>query len=70
MREFAGIGLGVEPAPDETTVCRFRHLLERYKLGKPLWSAVNRRLKTQAFRGKREVIRARPAKALDFTNIR
>ena len=26
MREFAGIDLGRERAPDETTVCKFRHL--------------------------------------------
>lgn len=28
MRGFVGIDLGREPVPDETTVCRFRHLLE------------------------------------------
>lgn len=49
-REFAGIDLGVEPAPDETTVCKFRHLLERNKLGKPLLSAVNRHLETQGIK--------------------
>ena len=27
MRQFAGIELGREPVPDETTMCRFRHLL-------------------------------------------
>ena len=36
MRSFAGIDLGVEAAPDETTMCKFRHLLERNKLGKTL----------------------------------
>ena len=41
---FAGIDLGVEGAPDETTVCKFRHLLERNKLGKVLLSAVNEHL--------------------------
>jgi transposase, IS5 family len=25
MRAFVGIDLGREPAPDETTVCKFRH---------------------------------------------
>ena len=35
MRTFAGVDLGREAAPDETTVCKFRHLLERHKLGKP-----------------------------------
>ena len=41
MRSFAGIDLGVESVPDETTVCKFRHLLERNKLGKTLLTAVN-----------------------------
>jgi IS5 family transposase len=44
MRRFAGIDLGVEGAPDETTVCEFRHLLERNKLGKVLLTAVNEHL--------------------------
>lgn len=47
MRAFAGIDLGWEAAPDETTVCKFRHLLERHKLGKPLLKAVNEHLKRQ-----------------------
>jgi transposase, IS5 family len=29
-RAFAGVDLGQEAAPDETTVCKFRHLLERH----------------------------------------
>ena len=33
MRQFAGIDLGSEPVPDETTVCKFRHLLEQHELG-------------------------------------
>jgi transposase, IS5 family len=41
MRNFAGIDLGVEAAPDETTVCKFRHLLEKNKLGKKLLTTVN-----------------------------
>lgn len=41
MRSFVGIDLGVEAAPDETTVCKFRHLLERNRLGKTLLKAVN-----------------------------
>src|SRR6516225_5080189 len=27
LRQFVGIDLGQEPVPDETTVCKFRHLL-------------------------------------------
>ncbi len=45
MRSFVGIDLGVEAAPDETTVCKFRHLLERNKLGKVLLKAVNQYLR-------------------------
>jgi transposase, IS5 family len=41
MRRFAGIDLGTEPAPDETTVCKFRHLLERNGMGKTLLKAMN-----------------------------
>ena len=41
MRGFVGIDLGREPAPDETTVCKFRHLLERHELGKRLFARVN-----------------------------
>lgn len=32
MRRFAGIELGEDPVPDETTICRFRHLLEEHEL--------------------------------------
>jgi IS5 family transposase len=45
MRAFVGIDLGVEPAPDETTVCKFRHRLEKHGLGKKIFAAVNRYLK-------------------------
>ena len=45
MRNFAGIDLGVEAAPDETTVCKFRHLLEKNKLGKKLLVSVNEHLR-------------------------
>ena len=38
MRQFVGIDLGQEPAPDETTVCKFRHLLKNMNLGKRFWA--------------------------------
>lgn len=44
MRRFAGIDLGQEAVPDETTVLNFRHLLEKHKLGKTLLTAINRYL--------------------------
>src|SRR5437867_8217274 len=44
MRQFVGIDLGREPVPDETTVCRFRHLLEAHDLGQPLFDEVQQHL--------------------------
>src|SRR5437867_10645019 len=44
MRRFVGIDLGGEPVPDETTVCRFRHLLEEHELGQPLFDEVQQHL--------------------------
>ncbi len=44
MRCFVGIDLGREPVPDETTVCRFRHLLEEHDLGQQLFDEVQRHL--------------------------
>lgn len=37
MRRFVGIDLGREPAPDETTVLKFRHRLEAHNLGERLF---------------------------------
>ncbi len=50
MRRFVGIDLGKEPAPDETTVCKFRHLLEDHGLGEELFAAVNEHLQGQGLR--------------------
>jgi IS5 family transposase len=44
MRRFVGIDLGREPVPDETTICNFRHLLERHDLGNRLFEAVHEHL--------------------------
>lgn len=41
LREFAGIDIGCEPVPDETTILKFRHLLERHDLGEELFHLVN-----------------------------
>ena len=50
LRQFVGIDLGREPAPDETTVCKFRHLLERYHLGEKMLEAVNVHLEKKGIR--------------------
>jgi IS5 family transposase len=41
MRSFVGIDLGREPVPDETTACKFRHLLERHEIGRQLFEQVH-----------------------------
>lgn len=50
MREFVGLDLGQESAPDETTVCKFRHLLERHGLGEQIFKGVAEHLQAQGFR--------------------
>src|SRR2546426_11819016 len=50
MRQFVGIDLGCEPVPDETTVCKFRHLLEEHQLGEQILGQVNLRLQAQGVR--------------------
>jgi len=32
LRRFAGIDLGREPVPEETTICQFHHLMEKHHL--------------------------------------
>ena len=44
MRRFAGIDLGREPVPDETTICKFRHLLEAHDLGARLFELIGEHL--------------------------
>jgi transposase, IS5 family len=50
MRQFVGIDLGHEPAPDETTVCKFRHLLEEHRLGEKILGTVNLHLQARGVR--------------------
>ena len=50
MRGFVGIDLGREPVPDETTICKFRHLLEAYELGPKILEAINAHLAEKGFR--------------------
>jgi IS5 family transposase len=50
MRAFVGIDLGREAAPDETTVCKFRKLLVKQRLGKVLLKGVNEHLRRQGIK--------------------
>ncbi len=42
MRKFTGIDFMTESVPDETTLCKFRHLLEDNDLSKLFFDAINR----------------------------
>jgi len=42
MRKFTGIDFMTEAAPDETPLCKFRHLLEANGLNKLFFDAINR----------------------------
>ena len=46
MRRFAGLSLSGS-IPDETTILKFRHLLEQHKLGEALFSLINKHLTKQ-----------------------
>ena len=46
MRRFAGLRLN-EALPDETTILKFRHLLEKHNLGKVLFATINKNLEQE-----------------------
>jgi transposase, IS5 family len=50
MRSFVGLDLGREPAPDETTILNFRHLLEAHELGRRLFEEVHVHLERQGIK--------------------
>ena len=50
LRQFVGIDLGREPVPDETTACKFRHLLEQHQLGARIFQRVQEHLQEKGFR--------------------
>jgi len=50
LRRFAGVDLGRAAAPDETTILRFRRLLEEHELCGPILDAVNHYLARHGLR--------------------
>lgn len=56
MRQFVGIDLGREPVPDETTICKFRHLLDAHQLGEQLFARIGAYLSTQGLQVHRGTI--------------
>jgi hypothetical protein len=47
MRRFAGVDLGADAVPDETTILNFRRLLEAHHLTAKLFARTNRYLEQQ-----------------------
>ena len=56
LRDFVGIDLGNEPVPDETTILKFRHLMEKHNFGERLFVLTNRYLEENGFRVARGTI--------------
>jgi IS5 family transposase len=52
VRRFVGVDLGIASAPDETTVLRFRHLLEKHDLGGMMLDAVNIHLEAKSIKAR------------------
>ena len=50
LGRFAGIDLGRAPAPDESTILGFRHLLEQHDLGGAMLEAMNHYLESRGVR--------------------
>jgi IS5 family transposase len=50
LRQFVGVDLGLAAASDETTILRFRHLLEEHDLGGAMLDEVNRHLADKGIR--------------------
>ena len=50
MRRLFGIDLGCELVPDETTICRFRHLLEVHDFGRGMFECVHEQLEAKGLR--------------------
>ena len=62
MRLFTGTYSGEEPAPDETTILKFRHLLESHDLGEKLFQLIGEYLEANGLKVSQGTI-------VDTTNI-
>jgi len=50
MRRFVAVDLGSEAPPDETTICKFRHLLEKHDMSARVLKVVNRHLASRGIK--------------------
>ncbi len=71
MRLFVGIDLGREPVPDETTILKFRHLLEAHELGEQLFLLIGAYLEENGLKiGKGTIVDATIIQAPSSTKNR
>src|SRR5258705_6420975 len=49
MRRFVGVELGAEVVPDESTILRFRHLLEQHGLTQAIFNSITGLLEERRF---------------------
>jgi IS5 family transposase len=66
LRRFIGVDLSRAPAPSETTILNFRHLLEKQQLCGQILDAANHYLESRGIRiaaGARKAQRPRPTKS-------
>jgi IS5 family transposase len=56
LRQSVGIDLGREAVPDEKTICKFRHLMEKHNLGDQLFHLVNQYLQENGMKVSRGTI--------------
>jgi IS5 family transposase len=47
VRRFVGVELSEDTVPDETTILRFRHLLERHQLTEAIFAAIRGHLEAR-----------------------
>jgi IS5 family transposase len=50
LRALVGIDLGLEPVPDATSLLRFRHLIEKHRLGEALFAEVGQLLQAKGLK--------------------
>ncbi|MCX7902863.1 MAG: IS5 family transposase, partial [Burkholderiaceae bacterium] len=50
LRAFVGLDLGREPVPDATSLLRFRHLLEKHRLGEAIFTEVGQLLQAKGLK--------------------
>ena len=56
VRDFVGIDLGRKPAPDETTVCKFQHIIEKDDQGAELFRTMGQYLEENGLKVSRGAI--------------